>query len=114
MALGSTGAGGISAANGGMILLVEDDDIFFVIFIIVRIVFFPHESGHGLVQKNPAFFFGLGWEGAHVLKASVFERLPDENRHFLAVHHHDRGGVFVPAANQSGDPVAQFGLQMAE
>ena len=26
MALGSTGAGGISAANAGMILLVEDDD----------------------------------------------------------------------------------------
>ena len=26
MALGSTGAGGISTANGGMILLVEDDD----------------------------------------------------------------------------------------
>ena len=26
MALGSTGAGGISTANGGMILIVEDDD----------------------------------------------------------------------------------------
>ncbi|MEE3168121.1 MAG: response regulator [Chloroflexota bacterium] len=26
MALGSTGAGGISAANGGMIILVEDDN----------------------------------------------------------------------------------------
>ena len=26
MALGSTGAGGISAANAGMILLVEDDN----------------------------------------------------------------------------------------
>ena len=26
MALGGTGAGGISAANAGMILLVEDDD----------------------------------------------------------------------------------------